>query len=50
MKDYDYKDIDYEQVLYHFPGKSMDKIKQAWDIICQSRFNRTLNALKPSDF
>ena len=39
---YNYENIDYEEVLYQFPGKTLERVKEASDMICEARRNRML--------
>lgn len=44
-REYKYKDIDYEKVIYHFPGKSLARVIEVCDMIVKGRFDKTLSDL-----
>lgn len=41
-RDYEYKDLDYGKIIYEFPGKSVQRLKEVCDEIIQRRFQKTL--------
>lgn len=41
-KDYKYKNVDYDKIIYHFPGKSLARVTEVGDNIVQGKLKKRL--------
>lgn len=49
-KEYRYKNVNYDKLIYHFPGKSMEDVVEFCDKIVNAKLNKCLGDVKYSQY
>lgn len=44
-KDFGYKDLDYEKILYDFPGKTLARVTEVANMILDNKKNKKLTEI-----